>query len=364
VTTEFTTVRSDAVHRLSCGTRNLLFDCADLTPGDSILIVYENPQTGWWDRDLVDTLVREAGSLGFSVDCMIADAPANQKDGAIAAAVARYACTIFLARIGDQDRFAQPLPGNKIVVCYARNNDMLASDFGTVSFRAMKRLQLAVDRLVFSATSIDISCPQGTRISGSVTQAQPGDPLDVSLLRFPLGIGAPVSASRFSGRVSLNGYLTPTGSRVYHPGNVKIDSPVFAVVEQGRIIRFEGEADVVEAIDRHYRNIGRQFDIDPYVVHSWHAGIHPGLTCSLSEDRDPDLWSNSVFNHPRYLHFHSCGDYPPGEVSWLLKNHRVSIDGVDMWVDGELKPENFDSTRLCLREHPELAELYSANAAL
>ncbi|MCP4768109.1 MAG: hypothetical protein GY875_17785 [Gammaproteobacteria bacterium] len=349
---------------LADGVRNLLFDCADLAPGDSILIVYENPQTGWWDRDLVDTLVREAGSLGFSVDHMTTDAPANHKDDAIASAVARHSCTIFLARIGDQDHFAQPLPGKKIVVCYARDNDMLASDFGTTSFRAMKQLQLAVDQLVFSASSIEISCPQGTRISGSVTQTQPGDPFDVSVLRFPLGIGAPVCASGFSGRVSLNGYLTPTGSRVYHPANVKIDSPVFAIVEQGRIMQFEGKTGVVEAIDRHYRNIARQFDIDPYVVHSWHAGIHPGLTCSLSEDQDPDLWSNSVFNHPRYLHFHSCGNYPPGEVSWLLKDHRVSIDGVDLWTDGALKPENFDSTHQCLHEDPELAALYSTDTAL
>jgi hypothetical protein len=349
---------------LSRGTRNLLFDCADLTPGDSILIVYEDPQTGWWNPDLVDTLAREAGALGFAVDRMIAGAPANEKADAITAAVARHDCTIFLARVGDQDRFAEPLPGRKIVVCYARNNDMLASDFGTVSFRAMKQLQLAVDRLIFSATRIDISCPQGTRISGSATLEEPGDPVDVSVLRFPLGIGAPVNAREFSGSVSLTGYLTPTGSRVYDPACVKIDQPAFAILEQGRILRFEGSDDVVEAIDRHYNSVGGKFDIDPYVVHSWHAGLHPGVSCGLAEDEDPDLWSNTVFNHSRYLHFHTCGDYPPGEVSWMLKNHRVSLDGVDMWADGALKPENFESTRQCLREYPELAKLYSAGAAL
>jgi hypothetical protein len=48
----------------------------------------------------------------------------------------------------------------------------------------------------------------------------------------------------------------------------------------------------------------------------------------------------------------------------MLKNHRVSIDGVDLWVDGELNPGNFDLTRQCLREYPELAELYSPDAAL
>jgi hypothetical protein len=361
---EISTDRSDTAQRLSRGTRNLLFDCAELTPDDSILVVYEDPQTGWWSRDLVDTLVREAGALGFSVEQLIAEAPANHRDEAITAAVARHACTIFLARIGDQDRFAVPPPGKKIIVSYARNNDMLASDFCTVSFRAMKQLQLAVDRLVFSATRIDVSCPQGTQISGSVTRTQAGDPFDVTVLRFPLGIGAPVSAGEFSGRVSLTGYLTPTGSRVYYPACVKIDSPAFAILEQGRILGFEGEGNVVEAIERHYTNIGRQFDIDPYVVHSWHAGIHPGSSCSFAEDEDPDLWSNTVFNHPGYLHFHTCGDYPPGEVSWLLKNHRVSLDGVDMWVDGALKPENFESTRQCLHQYPELADLYGSDAAL
>ena len=347
-----------ASDQLLKATQNLLFDCAKLSLDDSILLVYEDPKTGWWNHELVGLLEREIGRQGFKIDSLIASAPENQKDSGIVSAINQHSCSIFLARIGDQDRFADPPPGKTIVVCYARDSEMFASNFCTVSFQAMKQLKREVDRLIYSAARIEISCLQGTQLEGVAHQAQTGEPDDVTVLRFPLGIGAPISTSLFSGRVSLTGYLTPTGSRVYEPACVKIDSPTFAIVEQGRILRFEGHEEVVEAIDQHYQNIGRQFDIDPYVVHSWHAGLHPGSTTNLIESDDPDLWSNTVFNHPAYLHFHTCGDYPPGEISWMLKNHRVLLDGIEIWADGMLKPENFKATRRCLEEFPELLPLY------
>lgn len=41
-------------------------------------------------------------------------------------AIATHGRTIFFARLGDQDRFADPAPGRRSVMSYARNVDALA----------------------------------------------------------------------------------------------------------------------------------------------------------------------------------------------------------------------------------------------
>ena len=345
---------------ISSGVDNLLFDCARLEAGESLLIVVEDPKTGWWHPALGETLADIARSRGFSVQTMLVQAPGESNFVTITSAADQYDCTIFLARIGDQDRFAKVPSGKKRVVCYIRDLDMLCSDFARISFSAMQEIKKCVDQLLFSDREIRITCPLGTDLRGRTSLAIDREPADVSVIRFPVGIGAPVPALTFEGQVIMSGYLTPTGSRTYHPPVLKIDSPVTAKIKAGRILSFDGDDARVRMVERHYEHVSRTFDLEPYVIHSWHAGIHPGLRWTIKENADPDLWSNSVFNHPRYLHFHTCGDYAPGEISWMLRDHRVLIDDIPLWDAGWLKPENFQSTRCCLKSNTALAALYSA----
>ena len=44
-------------------------------------------------------------------------------------------------------------------------------------------------------------------------------------------------------------------------------------------------------------------------------------------------------NHP-HVHFHACGDYAPGEIGWMLRDHSF-LDDIPLWETGRLKPENF-----------------------
>ncbi|MDF1748548.1 MAG: hypothetical protein P1V34_06710, partial [Alphaproteobacteria bacterium] len=155
------------------------------------------------------------------------------------------------------------------------------------------------------------------------------------------------------------GYLTPTGSKVYEPAFVKIGQPVDAHVEQGRIVRFEGQARDVAAIKAHYQSVSKQFSIDPMVVHSWHAGIHPGCTFDSRIQDDPDLWSNSIFQNPRYLHFHTCGAYPPGEICWMIQDPTILLDGTPLWKDGVLQVQSFPSLEMCLGQWPPLEALFA-----
>ncbi len=340
------------------GVRNLLFNCAGLRERDSLLVVYEKPELGWWQADLIESVIEQARKFGIDAHPLETGAPTNQRDEKVQAAMQEHDCSLFFARAGDQDRFSTANAGNKIVMCYARDKSMLASSFGQVDYQAMKALKIALDGIIAGAGSIEISCPLGTRLNAEFDSAATPAPGDVTVRRFPMGIVSPVLAEPFSGEAIISNYLTPTGAGVYQPANLKVGAPVSARIERGRISRFDGPPRLVESIEQHYQRVARLFDLEPFVIHSWHAGIHPGATCSISEDQNPDLWGNTVFNHPRYLHFHSCGVNAPGEISWMLRDHRVKIDGQPLWDAGRMRLQDFPQARQCLESWPELKKLY------
>jgi hypothetical protein len=41
-----------------------------------------------------------------------------------------------------------------------------------------------------------------------------------------------------------------------------------------------------------------------------------------------------AFANPRYLHFHTCGNYAPGEIAWSLFDARVQLDEEVYWEAG------------------------------
>ncbi|MDG1857834.1 MAG: hypothetical protein P8I94_01945, partial [Emcibacteraceae bacterium] len=72
---------------------------------------------------------------------------------------------------------------------------------------------------------------------------------------------------------------------------------------------------------------------------------------------------NTVFCHPEYIHFHTCGDYAPGEISCTLPGHTIKINGVTLWENGKLLPHVFDHTKKCIDDWPELSALFGYSAA-
>lgn len=349
-----------AAQDLAEGARNLLINCARLKPDETLLIVCEDPDFGWYDRDTSSAIAAEARTLGVSPTLLNVGAPGNDRDMHVTEAIGSHDCTIFMARIGDQDRFADPVPGKRSVMCYARDAQTLASAYGRTDHRAFVDLKNAVDGILRGAGKIHITCPLGTDISGSVSGGDRAAPGDVSVRRFPLGVPQPLSASGLSGRVALARYLTPTGSKVYEPASVAIDSTVFAEVSLGRIIGLTGDEHTVGRIREHHRMVADLFAIDGEIVHSFHAGIHPGCAYTDNHVRDPDHWSNTVFTNPRILHFHTCGDYAPGEICWMVIDHSLSVDGKNLWENGRLRPDAFEETRQCLDNWAELRPLFDS----
>lgn len=159
--------------------------------------------------------------------------------------------------------------------------------------------------------------------------------------------------------MALSDSLTPTGNRCYAPAVLPLENTVFALFEEGRITGFDGPAPEVARIRAHYRAVADSFGIEPFTVHSWHAGIHPGCPFYDPGAGDRDYWSNSVFSSPRLLHFHTCGTTAPGEIAWNLVDATVLVDGTPLWDAGRLMPHAFARTAEALEASPSLSELFA-----
>ena len=345
---------------LARGARNLLLNCAGIRAGTSLAIVHEDPALGWYDLDAPLAVAGQARELGAKPILVPVGAPRNEPDPGAVEAVAGHECTLFFSRIGDQDRFEEPRPAKTIVMSYARDAAMLGSPYGWTDHRALLELKAAVDRILFGASRIRITCPLGTELAGEVAPDDRPVGGEVSVRRFPMGVHQPLRASTFSGRVVLERCLASTGSRVYHPAFLSLEEPVVAEVASGRLAGLDGDAGTVARIRAHYRSVADRFGLEPDIVHSWHAGLHPGCVYRSGVADDPDRWANNVFTHPRFVHFHTCGASPPGEICWTVLDPTIEVDGHALWERGRLRPTGFAPIRDCLSRWPELVPLFES----
>ncbi len=344
------------------GARNLLMNCAKLQAGETLLVISEGADLGWYDGETAKYITQVAEKMGINTSLIEVGCPENVRCPHLSKQIENHDCTIFFSRIGDQDRFSHPKAGTRSVMSYIRNMDMLSSTFCTTDYNAVRAFKNAIDDILFNANSLEITCSLGTNLTNNTPYAE-NRKTDVGVLRFPLGVHAPMPAKNLSGTLAMDRYLAPTGSRIYEPPCLKLDAPVIAKVEMGRIIDFMGSEGTVKKVKEHYSNVASQFDIDAAVIHSWHAGIHPGCDYDVPESDDPDRWSNTVFSDPQYVHFHTCGDYAPGEISCTLPDHTIKINGSSLWENGKLQPHIFDKTKKCLNKWPELLKIFSYSAA-
>lgn len=353
----------DHKENLHAGAVNLLTRCGGLSAGDSVLIVREPPGLGYYRECIVDGLTQAAASLG--IRATVVQAPftetATAPDEALVTAMRAADLTVFLARLGDQLRF-QDLPGAiRAIVCYALDGIMLGSGFGRLDHAAMVQLRDRIDNAMGQARSITVTCPAGTDFTGHVAPID-AKPKDTNTIRFPLSVHSPVPAMNFSGRIAQRGFLVGTGSRFYQPYACALEDVLFVEIDGNRITGFSGSTSDVARARAHYRGIGERYGIDPYFVHSWHCGIHPG--CAF---RDPardsfERWSGSAFGNPRLLHVHTCGAYAPGEISLNILDPTVTVDGIALWQAGRLVPEAIPGATEILDRHPELRAAYDAPA--
>lgn len=345
---------------ISQGVHNLLFNCARCRPGETVLLAYEPGQFGYFDDQLRSEFIHEAEKGGFvvnSVDVGFSPTTPTISDKLLEE-MKGVDVVVFLARLGDQLRFSELPAGPRFVVCFAHNKELLSSAFGAADYGAFVELKHVVDQALLEAESIEITCPAGTKIEGSI-EDKTKSPEDTSLLRFPMSVFSPVPAAGFSGKFALGGFLTGTGSRYYEPYTVEFEGQVYAHFFKGRLVVFSGKSTDVILANAHYDRVASEYNLARNIVHSWHAGIHPG--CSFPGDMRADFehWGGTAFGNPRVLHFHTCGTYAPGEISWNLFDPTIKINGVAIWEDGVFYPDRLTGGRDVLARFPSVAKIFA-----
>jgi len=351
--------RQSASHSLREAVENMVFGCGETAPGARILIVREAGGGGYYSSEL-------AGAVGSAIRSM--DLEVKQAEVAfdpetrslptdLVRQMTEVDLTIFLARIGDQVRFIEMPPGTRAIVSYALDSQALSSAFGTAPYRALVEIKSVVE-VAMSDAAVEIRCPAGTQVSGRAGEGIDSSE-DVSIRRFPMLVPRPEMAENYSGRVALCGFLTGTGTRYYEPYNVIFTEPVFALFTNGRLTGFEGSSRDVARANHQYDSVSKRFGIDRDFVHSWHAGIHPACAFQGRAADDYVRWGGSAFGNPRLLHFHTCGNYAPGEISWNVIDPTITADGVAIWEDGRLYPERVPGGAEILARYPQVAELFA-----
>jgi hypothetical protein len=343
------------------GMDNLLFNCIGAKAGDSLAIVSEQGVGGYFSATLDGVIASHARERSLDVKIVIAPVleEASVFPDDIHDAIEGVDHTLFLSRIGDQVRFSELSTAGTTTMCYALDEACFATAFCSAHYEFFIQLKSLINTALFGHKEIIIDCPAGTHLVG-VSSEDPGDDDagDVTVKRFPMTVFRPVLADSFSGKIALTKWLCPTGSRVYEPEGVLIDSVVFALVDNGRIVEFEGEQMDVEKVRAHYEFVSKKFDLDADAIHSWHAGIHPQNGYVGRATDNLTRWSGSAFGNPRYLHFHSCGQYPPGEICISVFDPTVKVEGVDFWRDGRLVFAETPVARTLQSNYPGMRELF------
>ena len=345
---------------VAAGARNLLLNCAQARPGESLLIVCERPDLGIYGAGLPEAVSETALELGLRVAVQeVAFTPSvNALPADLAAKLAAADHAVFFARLGDQLRFRAMPKGARPIVSYALDTDMLGSSFGTADYRAFVALKKALDQTLARASDIHVTCPLGTDLRGSAKPEAGEEPADTSILRFPMSVFSPLKARSFTGRVAVARFLVGTGSNYYEPYGIPLAETIFAEIGDGRIQRFSGRDEEVQRAYRHYEHVGGLFGIDPYAIHSWHAGIHPGCSYAMPAEANFERWSCGAFGNPRILHFHTCGDYAPGEICWNLVDATIACDGLPVLTAGVLKLEHIGNAGPILKGYPGLSAVF------
>jgi hypothetical protein len=339
------------------GARNLLNNCAKAQPGERLLIAYEPPEFGYFDASAVEVVKRTAQTMGLHVTVVnVGFNPGNPHLPPDLLTLFEAADVIlFLARLGDQLRFSQMPQDKKIIVSFALNKELFGSGFANGHHEAFMRIKDSTNAMLAAAKDVRLTCPLGSDVRGEPKMVLTPES-DTTVMRFPMSVFTPVPAYSFSGRIALT-FLTGTGAKYYDDYTIEFDAPVFAVMENGRMQRFEGAPKDAARAEAHYDRVAAQLGVDRNFVHSWHAGIHPGCGYPWLRTDNTERWGGVAFGNPRVLHFHTCGTYAPGEISWNVFDPTIEVDGVTYWEEGV-----FHADRLA--EGPDILARFPCAAAL
>lgn len=320
------------------GARNLLCNCLNVKSGDTVSIITEDTSHGFYDAfaaQCISEVARELGCLPRKIPCPLIDGPHDIPE-TVKSAITESEHVIFQARAGAQIRFASLSGKATKTISYALDIGFLGSRYCTIHQGLMEEILVRFEADLDSTKTWRITCPLGTDVSGiQEIRENPSEPVeDFTLGLFPIPIFRPVLCNTMTGRVVVSRFLMSTANRHYDDSYLILEEPVTVFIEAGRIVDLEGASKTVTKFREHYRRVSSLLKIDGDVVHSWHTGIHPAAFYPLPASVDIDRWGMIAFANPRYTHFHTCGNYAPGEIAWAVFDTTIYLDNQEYWKDG------------------------------
>ncbi len=322
------------------GINNLLCNCLDIKPGESLLIIAEPEGSGFYEEGIDKLIAKQAAAIGAVVQILrppLGDAAFRDSFGSVFSSIRTAHHTLFLSRLGDKLRFSNiPGSGSK-TMSYTPEFAMLDAEYAAVPWGLFQQVHDRVLATMAQADSYRITCPLGTQLSGRArgVECQPVNdtiaPFAVKL--FPVLIYPPLRCIDLEGQIVLGPYLSSTSINHFENSSLKLEHPVTAHVEGSRIVRFEGDPGAVAAVQAQYQRVGKLSGGNQYTIHSWHTGIYPKTFYSHPIDDDIERWSDLVFGSPRYTHFHTCGK-EPGNISAMVVDATIWFDDDPIWEAG------------------------------
>ena len=339
---------------------NLLFQCAEGEPGDTLLIVHEKIDQNYYDANLHWLISEHAKALGFLVRFFPIEFDPDVKapTADLIEATSSVDHTLFIARLGDQIRFRTDTQNRNKIISYAIDSDMLASQFGIADYKGFEALKVEINNFMMKADAIHVTCPAGSDFFGYVKDFDK-EPSDVTIKRFPMSIFSPLPAVNFSGCIAQNGFLVGTGSQYYSPYACELKKTLFIDFSGNEILDFRGDVEDITTAKEHYNFVAKKYGVNPYYVHSWHAGMHPSCSFKFPASKSFERWSGAAFGNPRLLHFHTCGEDPPGEISLNIVDPTISVDDKKIWDNGRLHPERLPNGKDLIKDYPSLAHAFA-----
>ena len=322
------------------GARSLIEDAIAARPGQTLAIIAEDPGLGIYDAMVPEIVADVASEMGIAASIIPVGDHAGLDDIPPPVAQALTDCdhVLFHSRLGDTLRFSD-IPGSASkTMSYALDISVLGGPSCTVPHRVMEDIRAAFNAHADTTESWHITCANGTDISGTqdVAAVARGEAMDFTVTRYPVCAPRPLSCDSATGVVALTHWLMASGNQQYPDDEILLPDIVLAHVENGRIRDFDGPAALTQKVRAQYDRVGALFDLDPWCVHSWHAGINPGCSYPVDGARNIERWGKVAFANPRYLHFHTCGNYAPGEIAWSIFDANVWFGDRQFWDKGEL----------------------------
>ena len=322
------------------GAEFLIKDAIGAKSGETLAIIAEDPGLGIYDAMVPLCVADVADQLGITTKIISVGHHVGLEgiSPEVMHALTHFDHVLFQSRLGDSLRFSN-IPGSASkTMSYALDISILGGVSCTVPHRVMEAVRAAYDQRADTTRNWRITCANGTDISGTqdVDMVASGDVEDFTVTRYPVCAPRPIACNRASGVVALSHWLMASGNRYYPDDELLLSEPVFAHVDNGRIQGFDGPDALVADVHTYYERVGEYFGLNPWSVHSWHAGINPGARYPIRGERGLERWGKVAFANPRYLHFHTCGNYAPGEIAWSIFDATVEFDGETMWDQGKL----------------------------